>query len=61
MNSLFDLKNKVVVITGATGALASTAAFSLAEAEAKIALLTRNVSNLTDTITLQEVIYLEQQ
>lgn len=50
MNSLFDLKNKVVVITGATGALASTAAFSLAEAGAKIALLTRNVSNLTDTI-----------
>lgn len=50
MNNLFDVTDKVVVITGATGVLASTAAKSLAEAGAKIALLTRNVDNLESVI-----------
>ena len=37
-----DLKNKVIVITGAGGVLCSTMAIALAEAGAKVALLDRS-------------------
>jgi len=39
---LFELKGKVIVLTGATGALGSSLALSLAKAEAKLVLLGRN-------------------
>jgi len=39
---LFELKGKVIVLTGATGALGSALALSLAKAEAKLVLLGRN-------------------
>jgi NAD(P)-dependent dehydrogenase (short-subunit alcohol dehydrogenase family) len=39
---LFELKGKVIVLTGATGALGSALALSLAKAEAKLVILGRN-------------------
>ncbi len=39
---MFELKGKVIVLTGATGALGSALALSLAKAEAKLVLLGRN-------------------
>ena len=39
MNNLFDIKNKVIVITGAGGVLCGTMAKALAKAGAKIAVL----------------------
>lgn len=45
MQSLFDLHNKVVVITGGTGVLGSKMSEYLAEQGAKIAILARNIAN----------------
>ncbi len=45
MNSIFDLNDKVAVITGGTGVLGSTAALSLASARVKIVLLTTKKNN----------------
>ena len=39
---MFELKGKVIVLTGATGALGSALALSLAKAEAKLVILGRN-------------------
>ena len=47
---MFDLKNKVIVITGATGALASSLALSLAKNNARLVLLGRN-QKLLDELT----------
>ncbi len=43
---MFSLHNKVIVLTGATGALGGSLALSLAEAKAKIVILGRNQSLL---------------
>ena len=45
MKNLFDIKNKVVVITGGTGVLGSCMAEYLAEQGAKVVVLARNVEN----------------
>ncbi|WP_420321333.1 SDR family oxidoreductase [Flagellimonas sp.] len=45
MKSIFDLTNKVAVITGGTGVLGSSAALSLSEAGVKLAVLTTNKKN----------------
>ena len=50
MNDIFQIKDKVAVITGASGALAQSAAISLAQAGVKLALLTRKKSSLTQLI-----------
>ena len=47
---MFDLKNKVIVITGATGVLASSLAISLAKNNARLVLLGRN-QKLLDELT----------
>tara|TARA_B100000927_G_scaffold51867_1_gene38898 strand:+ start:8210 stop:9043 length:834 start_codon:yes stop_codon:yes gene_type:complete len=47
---MFDLKNKVIVITGATGVLASSLALSLAKNNARLVLLGRN-QKLLDELT----------
>ena len=47
---MFDLKNKVIVITGATGVLASSLALSLAKNKACLVLLGRN-QKLLDELT----------
>ena len=47
---MFDLKNKVIVITGATGVLASSLALSLAKNKARLVLLGRN-QKLLDELT----------
>ena len=39
---MFDLKNKVIVLTGATGALGGELALSLAKANTKMVILGRN-------------------
>ena len=39
---MFDLKNKVIILTGATGALGGVLALSLAKAKAKLIILGRN-------------------
>ena len=39
---MFELKDKVIVLTGATGALGSELALSLAKANAKLVILGRN-------------------
>ena len=39
---MFELKDKVIVLTGASGALGSALALSLAEAKAKLIILGRN-------------------
>ena len=39
---MFSLQNKVIILTGATGSLAGSLAFSLANAKAKIILLGRS-------------------
>jgi NAD(P)-dependent dehydrogenase (short-subunit alcohol dehydrogenase family) len=46
MDNLFDLKDKVAVITGAGGTLGSEVSRSLAGAGVKVALLTRNRSSV---------------
>ena len=43
---MFSLHNKVIVLTGATGALGGSLALSLTEAKAKIVILGRNQSLL---------------
>ncbi|MEX0315349.1 MAG: SDR family oxidoreductase [Allomuricauda sp.] len=45
MKSIFDLTNKIAVITGGTGVLGSSAALSLAGARVKLAVLTTNKRN----------------
>ena len=45
---MFELKDKVIVLTGATGALGSALALSLAEAKAKLIILGRNQILLED-------------
>jgi NAD(P)-dependent dehydrogenase (short-subunit alcohol dehydrogenase family) len=45
---MFELKDKVIVITGATGTLGSALALSLAEAKARLIILGRNQSLLED-------------
>ncbi len=45
MQNLFDLRDKVVVITGGTGVLGSKMSEYLAEQGAKVAILARNVAN----------------
>ncbi|WP_205728943.1 SDR family oxidoreductase [Flagellimonas onchidii] len=45
MKSIFDLTNKVAVITGGTGVLGNSAALSLAEVGVKLVLLTTNKKN----------------
>ena len=47
---MIDLKNKVIVITGATGVLASSLALSLAKNKARLVLLGRN-QKLLDELT----------
>ncbi|WP_435654802.1 SDR family NAD(P)-dependent oxidoreductase, partial [Cellulophaga baltica] len=50
---MFDIDNKIAVITGASGALASSVAKSLAKSGTKLALLTRkktSVQSLLDEI-----------
>jgi len=64
VNSIFDLNDKVAVITGGTGVLGSTAALSLSSAGVKVALLTTNKDNaiqIENTIHNQggEVLVLE--
>ena len=46
MNNLFDLKDRVILITGATGALAGSAADYLAAQGARVAYLGRNPAKL---------------
>lgn len=46
MNDLFDLKDRVVVVTGATGALAGSAAAHLVSAGARVAYLGRSQEKL---------------
>ena len=45
MKNLFDIKNKVVIITGGTGVLGSCMAEYLAEQGAKVVILARNAEN----------------
>ena len=45
---MFELKDKVIVLSGATGALGSALALSLAEAKAKLIILGRNKILLED-------------
>lgn len=54
MESMFDIKNKIAIITGASGALAGSVAVSLAKSGVNLALLTRkksSVQSLLDEIT----------
>lgn len=46
----FDIKGKVAIITGASGALASSVAKSLALSGVNVALLTRNPSTITSLV-----------
>jgi NAD(P)-dependent dehydrogenase (short-subunit alcohol dehydrogenase family) len=48
---MFSLKDKVIIITGATGALGGAVALSMAKAEAKIIILGRNDELLTQSLT----------
>jgi NAD(P)-dependent dehydrogenase (short-subunit alcohol dehydrogenase family) len=48
---MFSLKDKVTIITGATGALGGAVALSMAKAEAKIIILGRNDELLTQSLT----------
>jgi NAD(P)-dependent dehydrogenase (short-subunit alcohol dehydrogenase family) len=53
-DSFFDIKGKVAIITGASGALASSVAKSLALSKVNVVLLTRNtdsIASLIDDIT----------
>lgn len=50
MNSLFTIKDKVAVITGASGSLASSIALSLAKSGVKLVLLTRRVKSVKDLL-----------
>jgi len=47
MNNLFDIKDKVIVVTGATGVLAGASARYLAECGARVAFLGRDESKLS--------------
>ena len=46
--SMFDLKDRVIVLTGSTGVLASSLATSLAKAKAKLFILGRNKNLLLE-------------
>ena len=48
---MFSLHNKVIVLTGATGALGGSLVLSLTEAKAKIVILGRNQSLLDALLT----------
>lgn len=48
MKSLFDIKDKVVIVTGATGVLAGATAKYLAQNGAKVAFLGRNKEKLDE-------------
>ena len=48
MNSLFDIKGKVIIVTGATGVLAGATAKYLAQNGAKVAFLGRNKEKLDE-------------
>ncbi len=50
IQSLFNLKNKVAVITGGSGVLGSTMAKGLLNAGAKVVLLARNEENLNQKV-----------
>ncbi len=50
MNGLFSVKDKVIVITGATGVLGTVMAGSLAEAGANVGILGRNKAKVTDFV-----------
>ncbi|MEO9892657.1 SDR family oxidoreductase [Aurantibacter sp.] len=52
MTDLFNLKDKVAIITGASGTLAGEAAICLSNAGVKLALLSRNKSSVSDLIKL---------
>ena len=45
---MFDLKDRVIVLTGSTGVLASSLAISLAKAKAKLFILGRNMNLLLE-------------
>ncbi|MCG2460253.1 SDR family oxidoreductase [Flavobacteriaceae bacterium F89] len=47
---IFDLNGKVAIITGASGALASSVAKSLARSKVTVALLTRNPDSITSLV-----------
>jgi len=47
MNNLFDIKNKVIIVTGATGVLAGATARYLAENGARVVFLGRNKEKLS--------------
>ena len=50
MKNLFDIKDKVIVVTGATGVLAGATARYLAECGAKVAFLGRNDEKLAEAV-----------
>src|SRR5690606_23624378 len=49
-DSFFDIKGKVAIITGASGALASSVAKSLALSKVNVVLLTRNTDSITSLV-----------
>ena len=56
MNSLFDILNKVIVVTGATGVLAGGTAKYLQAQGAHIVYLGRNPEKLDKTLSAAEAI-----
>lgn len=50
MNPLFNIENKLIIITGGTGVLGSCAAKSLAKAKAKIVVLGRSSSKVLELV-----------
>lgn len=47
---MFELKDRVIVLTGSTGVLAGVLAKSFAKAQAKLVLLGRNQNGLKPTL-----------
>jgi len=50
MNNSFDLRNRVAIITGASGALASSVAKRLSDVGVKLALLSRKKSSVSELV-----------